>query len=157
MRQLIRLQQNSPSNNNQQNTSLLNNKDVSNIVDSISSDDSSHRNSAGGDSGAVASSSGNSGGGNTPASSVNSNPINSLFSSGSSPSSSGNDAPVVNNQAQKKDINAIKSSISTQFPGATNIKVEDQGDTFDVTYKDSSGTHKVKVDAYSGQIIGNVK
>ena len=152
------LQQNSPSNNNQQNTSLLNNKDVSNIVDSISSDDPYHRNSAGGDSGAVASSSANSGGGNAPASSVNSNPINSVFSSGSSASSSGNDAPASNNQPQKMSKTELRDAIEKSLPSGSSIsQIEDNGKGYLVTIKDSHGKINKVEYSYTGQIMGNVK
>ena len=145
--------QNAPSNNgvNQQNTSLLDNQNVSNVVNSMSSNNG---NSAGGDSG----------GGNSPAPSIapdanaNSNPTSSVSSSsGSSPSSGSNNGHADNNQKQKITSEDAKKAVLAKHPSAKVTKVDPDVDSFIVTYKDSSGTHKVKVDAYSGQIMGNVK
>lgn len=146
--------QNTPSNNgvnNQQNTSLLDNQNVSNVVNSMSSNNG---NSAGGDSG----------GGNSPAPSIapdanaNSNPTSSVSSSsGSSPSSGSNNGHADNNQKQKITSEDAKKAVLAKHPSAKVTKVDPDVDSFIVTYKDSSGTHKVKVDAYSGQIMGNVK
>lgn len=145
--------QNMPSNNgvNQQNTSLLDNQNVSNVVNSMSSNNG---NSAGGDSG----------GGNSPAPSIapdanaNSNPTSSVSSSsGNSPSSGSNNGHADNNQKQKITPEDAKKVVLAKHPSAKVTKVDPNSDFFIVTYKDSSGTHKVKVDAYSGQIMGNVK
>lgn len=145
--------QNTPSNNgvNQQNTSLLDNQNVSNVVNSMSSNNG---NSAGGDSG----------GGNSPAPSIapdanaNSNPTSSVSSSsGNSPSSGSNNGHADNNQKQKITPEDAKKVVLAKHPSAKITSVDSKADSFIVTYKDSSGTHKVEVNAYSGQIIGNVK
>jgi hypothetical protein len=165
--------QNMPSdngvNNNQQNTSLLDNQNVSNVVSSIGSDNPS--NSAGGDSGASA----NSGDVNSPAPSIapdanaNSNPTSSgssssgsgsssssgssASSSSGSHSSSGN-APADNsNQKQKITSSDAKNVALAKYPGAKVSNVNLNGDVYIVSLKDSSGTHKVKVDAYTGKVL----
>ncbi len=155
--------QNMPSdngaNNNQQNTSLLDNQNVSNVVNSMSSDN------------------GNSAGGNSPAPSIapdanaNSNPSSSSSgssassssgssassSAGSSPSSGSNGHADNSNQKQKITTTDAKNAALAKYPGAQVTKVDANSDNFIVTLKDSSGTHKVKVDAYSGKVIGTVK
>ena len=145
--------QNTPSNNgvNQQNTSLLDNQNVSNVVNSMSSDN------------------GNSAGGNSPAPSIapdanaNSNPSSSSSgssassSAGSSPSSGSNGHADNSNQKQKITTTDAKNAALAKYPGAQVTKVDANSDNFIVTLKDSSGTHKVKVDAYSGKVIGTVK
>jgi hypothetical protein len=167
--------QNMPSDNgavgnNQQNTSLLDNQNVSTVVSSIGSDNQANGNSAGGDSGAAASSSG---GANAPAQSIapdanaNSNPSSSASSSsgasssGSSPASSSSSAPSSGSsgssgdvQKQKITSSDAKNAALSKYPGATVSGVSEKGSYFLVSLKDSSGTHKVKVDAYSGQVIG---
>ena len=167
--------QNMPSDNgavgnNQQNTSLLDNQNVSSVVSSIGSDNQANGNSAGGDSGAAA---GSSGGANAPAASIapdanaNSNPSSSASSSsgasssGSSPASSSSSAPSSGSSGSSGDVQKQKITSSdaknvalAKYPGATVSGVSEKGDYFLVSLKDSSGTHKVKVDAYSGQVIG---
>lgn len=155
--------QNMPSdngaiNNSQQNTSLLNNNEVSNVVNSISSDNPSNGNSAGGSSGAAA---GSSNGGNAPAASANSNPSSSASSSsGSSAPSSSSSAPSSGSSGSSGDVQKQKITSSdaknvalAKYPGAKVTDVDEKGSYFLVSLKDSSGTHKVKVDAYSGQVI----
>lgn len=169
--------QNAASNNggavdsNQQNTSLLDNQDVSNMVSSIGSDNNpSNGNSAGGDSGAAASSSGGDSVVATvaPDANTNHNPTGSSSSSGSSPSSSGSSAspssssapssgssaPSGDSQKQKITSTDAKNAALAKHPGAQVKNVDEKGDYFIVSLKDSSGTHKVKVDAYTGQVIG---
>lgn len=156
----------------QQNTSLLDNQNVSNVVNSVSSDNNG--NSANGGSNPGSSGSGN--GANSPIPSIspdaktNNNPdvSSSSASSGSAPSSGGSSsassssAPSSggnahsNNQQQKLTKEQVKTLVLKKYPNyKIDGTIQDSGSVFIVPCKDSSGhSQKVRVDAYSGQILG---
>ena len=61
------------------------------------------------------------------------------------------------NKARQMIEDIVREVEPGKIYSAKVTKVDPSSDFFIVSYKDSSGTHKVKVDAYSAQIIGNVK